>query len=70
MTGGALAAVIFDLDGVLVDSEPVHWRASQRLFAPHDLTEAEYARFIVHKSEKLGCAGMLTEVRAALINKE
>jgi len=46
VTGGALAVVIFDLDGVLVDSEPVHRRASRRLFAPHDLTEAEYARFI------------------------
>ncbi|MBC8446960.1 MAG: class II fructose-bisphosphate aldolase [Chloroflexi bacterium] len=37
---------------------------------PGQIMMAEYARFIVHKSEKLGCAGMLTEVRAALINKE
>ena len=43
---GALEAVIFDLDGVLVDSEPVHRRASRRLFAPRHLAEVEYARFI------------------------
>lgn len=29
-----LDAVIFDFDGVIVDSEPLHWRAFQRVLAP------------------------------------
>jgi fructose-bisphosphate aldolase class II len=33
---------------------------------PGRLFSEEYARFIVHKSEKLGCIGRLEEVRAAL----
>lgn len=39
-------ALICDLDGVLVDSEPVHRTASQRLVAPHVLLDAEYEQFI------------------------
>jgi len=42
----SVAAVIFDLDGVLVDAEPVHRVASRRLVAPHVLTDDEYAMFI------------------------
>ena len=38
-------ALIFDLDGVLVDSEPVHLRASQRLVAPEQITEEQDVRF-------------------------
>lgn len=38
-------ALVFDLDGVLVDSEPVHLRAARRLVAPQLLSEEDYARF-------------------------
>ncbi len=38
-------ALVFDLDGVLVDSEPVHHRAARRLVAPQPLGEEDYARF-------------------------
>jgi HAD superfamily hydrolase (TIGR01509 family) len=40
-----IEALIFDLDGVLVDSEPVHYAASLRLVAPHHIEPEEYARF-------------------------
>lgn len=39
-------AVIFDLDGVLVDSEPLHHRTSQQLVAPRSISDAEYAQFV------------------------
>ena len=45
MSGSPLRAVVFDLDGVLVDSEPVHYAASLRLVAPHQIAPEEYARF-------------------------
>ena len=41
-----IEAVIFDLDGVLVDSEPAHRTASRRLVAPAVITDEEYARFV------------------------
>ena len=43
-----IGAVVFDLDGVLVDSEPVHFRAANRVLARYGvaITEAEYARYI------------------------
>lgn len=44
-----MRAVIFDLDGVLVDSEPVQARASRELFAGYG---REYTR--VHEREFLG----------------
>lgn len=46
MSPRRIEAVIFDLDGVLVDSEPIHHRAMQRLIAPHTVTQAEYALFV------------------------
>jgi HAD superfamily hydrolase (TIGR01509 family) len=43
-----IGAVVFDLDGVLVDSEPLHFRAANRLLARYGaaIDEAEYVTFI------------------------
>jgi beta-phosphoglucomutase len=46
---GALQAIIFDFDGVIADSEPLHFRAFQHTLADegHVLTSAEYyARYL------------------------
>ena len=34
-SGGPFRAVCFDLDGVIVDSEPVHYEADRRAMASH-----------------------------------
>lgn len=43
-----ITAVIFDLDGVLVDSEPLHFRASNRVLARFGaaISEPDYRKFI------------------------
>ena len=43
-----MAAVIFDMDGVLVDGEPLHYAAAQQVLAEHGATldEETYRRFI------------------------
>jgi len=43
-----LTAVVFDLDGVLVDSEPIHFRAANRVLRRYgsSISEAEYRGFI------------------------
>lgn len=43
-----VAAVVFDLDGVLVDSEPLHFRAANRVLGRygHAISEAQYVDFI------------------------
>src|SRR5262249_8357318 len=34
-TGAGVQAVVFDFDGVLADSEPLHLRSYQQIFEPH-----------------------------------
>ncbi len=48
-------ALLFDLDGTLVDSDPEHLVAFQRVFAPHgiDLDHAEYAAKIMGASNDM-----------------
>ncbi len=41
-----IEAVIFDLDGVLADTEPVHLAASRLAVAPAELPMDEYLRFV------------------------
>ncbi len=41
-----IEAVIFDLDGVLIDSEPMYLEVARRVVAPGVLTDEDYARFI------------------------
>ena len=43
-----IEAIVFDLDGVLVDSEPIHFRAANRVLAGYGaaIDEAEYRTFI------------------------
>lgn len=31
-------AVIFDIDGTLIDTEPMYWAAWREVFAPFDVT--------------------------------
>jgi len=46
--GHEITAVVFDLDGVLVDSEPIHFRAANRVLRGYGaaLTEAEFLAFV------------------------
>lgn len=43
---GPVSAVVFDLDGVLVDTEPLHLAATRALVAPAELSEEAYQQFI------------------------
>jgi beta-phosphoglucomutase len=47
-------AVIFDLDGVLADTEPVHLEASRRIVAPAELRFEDYIPFVGGGTESYG----------------
>jgi HAD superfamily hydrolase (TIGR01509 family) len=70
-------ALLFDLDGTLVDSDAEHLVAFQRVFAPHDVTldRAEYAANIMGASNAMIASRYLahlslTEQAATLDAKE
>ncbi|MEZ4501376.1 MAG: HAD-IA family hydrolase [Dehalococcoidia bacterium] len=46
MSRGPILAVVFDLDGVLVDTEPLHLAATRVLITPATLEDADYEQFI------------------------
>ena len=37
MTDAPISAIVFDFDGVLADSEPLHLKAYQHIFEPHGI---------------------------------
>ena len=39
-----IKGILFDMDGVIVDSEEIHFKSYQKIFANHDieLSEKEY----------------------------
>ena len=45
-TTAEIEAVIFDLDGVLADTEAVHLEASRRIIAPAELQMDQYFQFV------------------------
>ncbi|HET9016776.1 MAG TPA: HAD family phosphatase [Thermomicrobiaceae bacterium] len=57
-----LEAVLFDMDGVLADSEGVHAAALDDVLAAHGLppaTAEDYARFLLGKTDRTGLADYL-----------
>jgi len=51
-------AILFDFDGVLVDSEPLHWQCWREVLAPagYDLTWDYYAAHCIGvKDDDMGC---------------
>ena len=51
-----LQAVIFDFDGVIADSEPLHLRAYQAVLQPEGITlekEEYYARYLGYDDAEL-----------------
>lgn len=51
MSVAHLQAIVFDLDGLMVDSEPLAYRAWQQALRPlgHEMSEATFGRLIGHR---------------------
>jgi len=66
-----LRAIIFDCDGVLVDTEPLHLRMFQRVFAEEGLalTEAEYEERYLAMDDR-GCFTAVLTDRGACVTEE
>jgi beta-phosphoglucomutase len=70
-------AVLFDMDGVILDSEPLHYQAAKQTFAArgHLLSYAAYKRYFGGQTDKEGFAqysaliGKTAEVAAMLAEK-
>lgn len=45
MSSPRIAAVLFDLDGTLVDTEPLYYEATRRLLARHGAPDLDWAQF-------------------------
>ncbi len=66
---GARPAILFDFDGVLVDSEPAHWRAFRETLRPLGipLTRARYdARYLAF-DDRTALRAMLDDAAAELL---
>ncbi|HUF39946.1 MAG TPA: HAD family phosphatase [Anaerolineales bacterium] len=55
MIANDLGAVIFDMDGVIVDSEPIYFASNQRLFARlgFDVRGDDYAQFVGLSADRM-----------------
>jgi len=60
----AMKAAIFDLDGVIVDTVPLHFKAWQRMFSEYgkDFTFEDYKQKVDGIPRLAGCRAILTDV--------
>lgn len=56
LSGMSYQAVLFDMDGVIVDSEPLHAEVYKRTLKKYgyDITDEQYKAYILGKTDKVG----------------
>ncbi len=59
-----LKAIIFDMDGVIIDSEPAHARAALSVFSSHGIN-VDIVTVLLEVQQKI-CAKMLLNVLALI----